>query len=133
MTDLEAAVDHLVDAVPDVPLVLAGWSFGAAVSLRYLVDHGRGAGWLGVALALGMEEHGIPAIRAEELQALTVPLRFVHGTEDDIAPLYRVRALTALTDGAELEAIDGGDHFLRDHVDRVTDLAIGFAAEVCAR
>lgn len=132
VTDLAAAVAHLRTAVPDGPLVLVGWSFGAAVALRHLVDHGGADGWLGIALALGLEEHGIPGVRAEEIKGLTVPLRFVHGTADDIAPLYRVRALTALTEPAALEAIDGGDHFLRDHVDEVTDLTVAFVAEVCA-
>jgi alpha/beta superfamily hydrolase len=132
LLDVDAAIAHLRDAVPGLPLVLTGWSFGAAVSLRWLVDRGDADGWLGVAVALGLEELGVPTVSADELRGLEVPLSFVHGTEDDVAPLYRVRALTMLSDGAELHQIDGGTHFLQGHTDEVTDLAVEFVARVAA-
>lgn len=130
--DVAAAIEHLRTTAPDVGLAVVGWSFGAAVSLRYLVDQAGADGWLGIAIALGMEEHGIPSVGAEELRTVDVPLRFVHGRDDDIAPLYRVRALTALTDGASLHVVDGGDHFLQQHLDAVTDEVVTFAASVGA-
>lgn len=132
LLDVDAAVAYLREAAPDLPLVLVGWSFGAAVSLRWLVDRGDADGWLGIAVALGMEELGVPKVSADELRGLTVPLSFVHGTDDDVAPLYRVRALTILTDHAELHPIDGGSHFLQGHVTEVTDLTAAFVARVAA-
>lgn len=130
LDDVAAAVAHLRSAAPEGPLVLTGWSFGAAVALRYLIETGTGDAWLGIGLPLGPEEHGVPRVRADELQRLTVPLAFVHGTDDRVAPLYRVRALAALTDTATLHPIEGGDHFLRRESDAVTDLVVRFLAEV---
>lgn len=124
--DLVAAIDQ-VRSHGDGPLVLAGWSFGAAVSLRYAVDHGDVAGWLGIGLPLDLEELGIPRVRAPELRQLSQPLCFVHGTADDVAPLYRVRALAEVAPTAEVVAVEGGDHFLQDHRREVETAVVDFA------
>lgn len=121
--DLAAAVEE-VRTQAEGPLLLAGWSFGAAISLRYAVDHPGAAGWLGIGLPLGLEELGIPKVSAPDLQASEIPLCFVHGTADDVAPLYRVRALAELAPNADLVAIDGGDHFLQGHR-REVEAAVG--------
>lgn len=129
--DLAAAVQE-VRTQAEGPLLLAGWSFGAAVSLRYALDHPGVVGWLGIGLPLDLEELGIPRVSAADLQASQVPLRFVHGTADDVAPLYRVRALAELAPTAELLAIDGGDHFLRSHRREVEEAVGSFAERVAA-
>lgn len=129
--DLEAAVQE-VRTHAEGPLLLAGWSFGAAISLRHAVDHPGAAGWLGIGLPLGFEEIGIPRVAATDLQASQMPLCFVHGTEDDIAPLYRVRAMAQLAPTSELVAIDGGDHFLQDHRGEVEAAVGAFADRVAA-
>ena len=126
LRDLTAAVEE-VHRHADGPLLLLGWSFGAAVSLRYAVDRGGVAGWLGVGLPFGFEELGIPRVRAPELQAVELPLCFVHGTADDVAPVYRVRALAEVAPTAELVAIEGGDHFLQGHRREVEDAVATFA------
>lgn len=120
MHDLEAAIEE-VRGHADGPLVLAGWSFGAAVTLRYAADHDDVAGWLGAGLPFGFDEIGIPRVRAEELREVDRPLRFVHGTADEVAPIYRVRALSEIAPAAELVAVEGGDHFLQEHREVVAD------------
>lgn len=129
--DLTAAAEQL-RTHGDGPLLVTGWSFGAAVGLRYMVEHDDVAGWLGVALPLGFEDVGIPRVRAAELQQLDRPLCFVHGTDDDVARIYRVRALAEVAPTAELVAIEGGDHFLRDHREQV-DEAVGSFADRLAK
>lgn len=124
--DLAAAIDQ-VRSHGDGPLLLTGWSFGAAVSLRHAVEHDDVAAWLGVALPLGFEDLGIPRVRAPELQAVDRPLCFVHGTADDVARIYRVRALAEVAPTAELVSIEGGDHFLHQHRREVEEAVATFA------
>lgn len=126
LRDLSAAVEE-VRRHADGPMLLTGWSFGAAVSLRYTVEHDDVAGWLGVALPVGFEELGIPRVRADELRELDRPLCFVHGTDDDLARLYRVRALAQMASTADLVAIEGGDHFLQGHRAEVEEAVGAFA------
>lgn len=131
--DLEAAVTE-VHSHGDGPLLLCGWSFGAAISLRFTIDHpDEVAGWLGVGLPLGFDELGIPRARADELRRFERPLRFVHGTADDVAPLYRVRALAEVAPAGDLVTIEGGDHFLQGHRDAVAEAVRGFSTRVRPR
>lgn len=130
--DLEAAVQE-ARTHADGPLLVAGWSFGAAISLRYAIDHPGVAGWVGIGLPLGLEEHGIPRVSAADLRGSQLPLCFVHGTVDDIAPLYRVRALAELAPTSELVAIDEGDHFLQNHRGEVEEAVGAFADRVAGR
>lgn len=130
--DLAAAVQE-VRTHAEGPLLLTGWSFGAAISLRYAIDHPGAAGWLGIGLPLGLEELGIPQVSAVDLQGAPFPACFVHGTADDVAPLYRVRALAELVPTSELVAIDGGDHFLQTHRSEVEEAVGAFADHVAGR
>lgn len=126
--DLAAAVQE-VRTHADGPLMLTGWSFGAAISLRYAADHPGAAGWLGIGLPLDLEELGIPQVSVTDLQtASELPLCFVHGTADEVAPLYRIRALAQLAPISELVVIDGGDHFLQGHR-REVEAAVGAFAD----
>lgn len=132
LLDVAAALAH-VRSMTDEPVLLAGWSFGAAVALRALVAEPEGvAGWIGVGLPLEMEAQGVPRTTAEELQAVTVPLTFVHGTEDLAAPLYRVRALAEVSPAATLVTIEGADHGMQGHRDAVRE-AIREAARALTR
>lgn len=48
--------------------------------------------------------------RAEEYQALALPVVYIWGEEDTITPLDQAEALTALTEGAELITLPGVGH-----------------------
>jgi uncharacterized protein len=116
LRDVDAAVSWLAGDAPDLPLVVAGWSFGAGVALRWTTDHvEQVAGWVGVGLVPSLTTGDALRVDAEVLRTLEVPLTFVHGSNDTVAPLYRVRALAELAHHGTLVLCQGGDHQLSRH------------------
>lgn len=103
MQDLQAAVDYVAQTV-DGPLLLAGYSFGAALALRQAPLHDRVRGVLMVAP---------PASLLEEidLEAWEGPLLVVVGSRDPVAPPEDLFRLLRGLGSAELRVIDGADHF----------------------
>jgi alpha/beta superfamily hydrolase len=110
--DVLAAIDALAEQAPEVPLVLAGWSFGADVSLS-IVDP-RVAGWCVVAPPLRI-------LRADELLAAADPRpkRLVVPENDQFRTPDSVRAFTEGWTATDVVVIAGGDHFLAGRTDQV--------------
>jgi uncharacterized protein len=95
-----------IEAMPEVgPLVLAGWSFGAEVSLT--VVHPRLAGWLLIAPPLRV----LPA-HAYGAATDPRPKRFVIPERDQFRSPDSVRRFTADWLNTEVHAVAGADHFL---------------------
>ena len=119
--DVTAAIDALDELVTDVPIVLAGWSFGADVSLS-IVDP-RVAGWCVVAPPLRI-------LRADELLAADDPRpkRLVVPENDQFRPPDSARAFVEGWTNTEVAVVAGGDHFLAGRTDRVADHVVDFLA-----
>lgn len=107
--DVRAALDWLEQEFT-LPVIFAGFSFGAAVGLRaaYADDRVRAL------IALGL-----PAVPVEGrvydyefLRACTKPKLFVSGSRDQFGPAGRVEALVnTFADPKKLVRIEAGDHF----------------------
>ena len=121
--DVLAALDTLDSLVSGVPLILAGWSFGADVSLS-IVDQ-RVAGWCVVAPPLRI-------LRADELLAAADPRpkRLVVPENDQFRPPDSARTYTEDWVSTEVVVIAGGDHFLAGRTDRVADQIVDFLGTV---
>lgn len=131
--DVAGAIDHALETVgdPDAPVLLGGWSFGAAVSLRHALSDDRLVGWFGVGLPHRTGMTDIPATDPTELATWTVPKLFVHGSEDQFTPLSRIRELVdAAADPVELVVIEGGDHYLASRRDELGEAVAAFARRV---
>jgi alpha/beta superfamily hydrolase len=117
--DAQAALDALAPEVEGVPLILAGWSFGAEVALQ-VVDE-RLAGWSLVAppLAIVPPEAMVAADDPRPKQLL-VP------EQDQYCPPDRAREATAGWVDTRLEVIAGADHFLVGRTDAVVAPTIDF-------
>lgn len=128
VADVAGAVDRVAEH-GDGAVLVVGWSFGAAVSLRHAVGDERVDGWTGVSLPAGTDAVDDELVAA--LAGWTVPKLFVHGSGDRIAPADEVRRIV---DGAaepkRLAMIEGGDHLLMAHADELTDEVVRFAREV---
>jgi alpha/beta superfamily hydrolase len=123
--DVVAAIDAVATGGPDGPLVLAGWSFGADVSLT-VVDE-RLAGWFLVA----------PPLRTVPVEAFVAasdprPKRFTIPERDQFRPPDAVREITAGWLDSEIRVVPGADHFLVgrtkvavDHLDDFVDALRG--------
>jgi len=120
--DVVAAIDALA-AVGTTPLVLAGWSFGADVSLSVLDD--RLAGWFLIASPL----------RILPLEAMVVatdprPKFFAIPENDQFRKPDAVRSMTADWTSTTVEMVPGGDHFLVGRTAKVADWLADFVRSV---
>lgn len=103
--DVEAAVLHAEESAPHV--VIAGWSFGALVSLRYLAGARGGHAYVGVAP---------PIVEPDEFDSFDGrQATFLVGTRDQVVDTGLIGEV-AHTIGARLELVDT-DHFflMRSH------------------
>ena len=112
--DVRTALDWL-DAEYHLPLLFAGFSFGAAVGLRAACSDAR------VRAAIGVGTPVVPVAEATEeprvyaldfLRDCTKPKLFVSGARDQFGPRAKLEALVAsLPEPKKLVVIEGADHF----------------------
>ncbi len=113
--DVRAALDWL-ESEFTLPVIFAGFSFGAAVGLRAAYDDDR----VRALIALGL-----PAVAVAErkdgrvydfnfLSACTKPKLFVSGSRDQFGPPAKLEALVnTFADPKKLVRIEAGDHFFK--------------------
>jgi uncharacterized protein len=112
--DVRSALDWL-DGEFHLPLIFAGFSFGAAVGLRAACSDARvraavGIGVPVVPVAADSEE---PRVYTYDfLQDCAKPKLFVSGARDQFGPRAKLEALVAsVPEPKKLVLIEGGDHF----------------------
>jgi alpha/beta superfamily hydrolase len=111
--DVRAAIDYLVAEFPGVPIVLAGFSFGAYVGLRVGCADAR------VARVIGL---GIPVNKWDMtyLRECRKPKLFISGAKDEFGSLGKIEELFAeLPEPKKLRIVDGVDHFFTGKLDEV--------------
>ena len=112
--DVRTALDWL-DAEFHLPLVFAGFSFGAAVGLRAACPDARvkaliGVGTPAVPVAADVEERRVYTF--DFLRECTKPKLFVSGARDSFGPRAQLEALVAsAAEPKKLVLIEGADHF----------------------
>ena len=120
--DVAAAVAHLRAQLPQGPIFLAGWSFGADVALAVAGDDV--AGWLCVAAPLAVvpvEEMAAPD--ADEPKLLLVPEHDQFRTPED------ARTATASWRNTRVEVVPSTDHFLAGGLGAVGDALARFVED----
>ena len=112
--DVRTALDWL-DSEFHLPLIFAGFSFGAAVGLRAACPDSRVRATigLGVPVAPVAADTEEPRVYTYEfLQTCNKPKLFVSGARDQFGPRAKLEALVAsLPNPKSLVLIEGGDHF----------------------
>lgn len=121
--DVTAALSAAVEAVPGVPVVGVGYSFGADVLLA--VDDERLAGVVAVAPPLRV----LPAdaLRTPRDHRPTLVLSPAH---DQFCDPAQATSVTAGWPATTVEAVPGCDHFLAGGVQRVVDRAVTFVTDL---
>jgi uncharacterized protein len=107
--DVRAALDWL-EREFTLPIIFAGFSFGAAIGLRAAYADDR----VTALIALGL-----PAVAVEDriynfefLRACTKPKLFVSGSRDQFGPVGKLEALVnTFAEPKKLVRIEAGDHF----------------------
>jgi alpha/beta superfamily hydrolase len=112
--DVRTALDWL-DSEFHLPLIFAGFSFGAAVGLRAACADPRVRAAIGVGLPVNPVAAASEEPRAytfEFLEDCRKPKLFVSGARDQFGPRAKLEALVAsVPEPMKLVIIEGGDHF----------------------
>jgi alpha/beta superfamily hydrolase len=112
--DVRAAMDWL-DREFHLPLIFAGFSFGAAVGLRASYDDERVRALIGVGapvapVAADSEEPRVYTF--DFLRECTKPKLFVSGARDQFGPRAKLEAMVnSIPEPKKLVVIEGADHF----------------------
>ncbi len=112
--DVRSALDWL-DKEFHLPILFAGFSFGANVGLHACCNDARVRGL--IALGLPIEAEG-RTYQYDELHACTQPKLFVSGDQDQYGPVDAVTAVVATaSEPKQLVWIAGADHFFAGKLD----------------
>jgi hypothetical protein len=114
--DVRAALDWL-DRNLHLPLLFAGFSFGAYVGLNAICGDSRVKGAVALGLPVGAEGR---SYTYGFLSNCNIPKLFVSGTNDQFGPRAQVAAAVAAAHPpAEMVWIEGADHFFAGKLDQV--------------
>ena len=121
--DVQAAVDGAAGMATNVPLIMAGWSWGADLSL--MSDDDRVAGWL--LCAAPLKVHAPQAMPARLVHA---PKIFAVPEHDHISPPAATTATTAHWTNARVVTLADTDHFFGGQLPALVTLLDQLVGEV---
>jgi hypothetical protein len=103
--DVRSALDFLKEKFPGMPVLLAGFSFGAWVGLRVGCEDPRVSHLIGLGVPVNSTDFSF-------LRECDKPKLFVHGSDDEHGAIAKVKALVASLPGENrLVVVEGVDHF----------------------
>lgn len=111
--DVRAALDFLASEFPGVPLLLAGFSFGAWVGLRVGCEDSRVSHLIGLGIPVNSTDFSF-------LRQCEKPKLFVHGSNDEHGAIEKVKGLIPTLPGSNhLVVVEGVDHFFAGKLDQL--------------
>jgi alpha/beta superfamily hydrolase len=136
MEDVRAALDWL-DAEFHLPLIFAGFSFGAAVGLRAAAPDERVKALIGVGTPVAPVATGTEMPRTytfDFLRDCIKPKLFVSGARDQFGPKAQLEALIAtLPEPKKLAVIEGADHFFEGRLRELRETIENWVREAIGR
>ena len=112
---IEAAVNDIRKSYPNLPLYLAGKSFGGRMSSQYLAAHPDPAVKGIIFFGFPLHPVGKPSIdRAEHLKDVKVPMLFLQGTRDELATLELIEQVCSSLKLATLVKLEGANHAFKE-------------------
>jgi len=112
--DAQVALDYLLDSQPNArEVIIAGFSFGSIVGLRVGCSDER----VDKLIAIGAPARPLQMDDLDFLGRCAKPKLFIHGTEDDVAPLAPLEEFLATLpadNSLRIERIAGAGHFFDD-------------------
>ena len=122
---IETAISKAKELFPELPLFVAGKSFGGRMTSQYLSAH-HDASVKGI-IFYGFPLHppGKPSIeRAEHLRDVKIPMLFLQGTRDELAKWDLIESVCASLPLATLMKIEGADHSFKAGKQNVMQLLV---------
>jgi len=111
--DVRAAVDFLAGHFSDVPLVVAGFSFGCWVGLRVGCEDERVKRLIGIGAPVNDSDFTY-------LEKCSKAKLFVHGSNDEFGDVTKLMALVnGLPGEKELVVVEGVDHFFKGKIEEL--------------
>lgn len=124
MDDARYALDFLSHRYAGLPIMLAGFSFGAWVGLRVACQDDRVRAMIGLGTPARLFEH-------ECLQDCHKPKLFIHGTLDELAPFEQAQHWFEQVPAPKvMRPVEGADHFFQGRIDEVQTMIAGFVNEI---
>src|SRR6266849_7298143 len=112
-SDVSAALDFLAGEFPNVPLLVAGFSFGCWVGLRVGCADQRVRELIGLGTPLNSTDFSF-------LRSCSKPKLFVHGANDEHGEIGKVEALVQSLPGEkQLVVVPAADHFFAGKLEQV--------------
>jgi alpha/beta superfamily hydrolase len=119
LEDIGTALDWL-DREFHLPLIFAGFSFGAAVGLRVACPDARVRALMG--LGLPVDAIGDRVYNFEFLRDCVKPKLFVSGDRDQFGPRTKLeRLVNDLPEPKKLVIVEGADHFFEGRLKELRD------------
>ncbi len=122
--DVRAAIDWLESKFPELPLAVAGFSFGSWVGLQVGCEDPRITAMVG--LGLPLDYYNFDFLFENHKPAL-----FIVGTRDEFCPAEKLDHFESrLPATSILRRIENAGHFLERDLDCVQELITGFFEEI---
>jgi uncharacterized protein len=120
MDDVRYALEFLSHRYPGLPVILAGFSFGAYVGLRVAAIDDRVQAMIGLSVPARL-------FPMDTLQDCHKPKLIIQGTADELASYeLAVKWFDQVPAPKSLVAIKGSDHFFQGHLDEVQTVIVDF-------
>jgi alpha/beta superfamily hydrolase len=124
MDDARYALEYLTRRYPGLPVIMAGFSFGAWIALRVAASDDRVQAMIGL---------GVPArmFDGDYLKNSHKPKLFIHGTNDELAPYELVvKWFEQVPAPKSLVAVEGADHFFQGQIEEVQAIITTFVQKM---
>ena len=128
--DARVALDYLTEQYPNLPVFLAGFSFGARVGLEVGILDARVRYLVGVGTPVSIPEREYDFSFLSECRK---PLLLVHGSSDEFGSVPDLRALAARLPAearVQIKIIPGAGHFFDEQLEDLRRAVADWAAEM---
>jgi len=122
LDDIGAAIDYLltVDGVDPARIGLVGYSYGAAMTLRYAPNDER-------VRAIATISPTMTPVSSDPIQKYDKPKYFISGEKDGVVPLNKFKYLVGIVAEPKSYRIAAGvDHFWAGHEEVMADDVVSF-------
>ena len=121
VADAHGAIAAMRDRYAELPLAIAGWSFGGAVAIRAAAEDDSLAACVAIAPAVA-EKPGVTAgLPPSEETDLGVPLLMIVGANDEVVDVDASTSWVAGIPHAEAVVVPGANHFFWGKYDPLGD------------
>jgi len=108
---IQAAISKAKELFPELPLFVAGKSFGGRMTSQFLSAHHDATVKGIIFYGFPLHPSGKPSTeRAEHLKDVKVPMLFLQGTKDELATWDLIESVCESLPRAKLVRIEGADH-----------------------